>query len=112
MVLLVADYEQLEMRLMAHFSQDQKMINAIKTGTDLHRLTVAEMYGIPYDEVMAAKKAEKDFKTGKRGPLTPREEELLQLRQAAKATGFGIIYGIGGAHLRCKSDEGPEASRY
>ena len=99
-VLLVADYEQLEMRLMAHFSQDQKMINAIKTGTDLHCLTVAEMYGIPYDEVMAAKKAEKKVKEGTRAePLTPREEELLQLRQAAKATGFGIIYGIGGAHL-------------
>lgn len=100
MVLIVADYEQLEMRLMAHFSGDEKMINAIKNGIDLHCLTVAEMYGIPYDEVMAAKKAEKQVKEGKRAePLTAREEELLQLRQAAKATGFGIIYGIGGAHL-------------
>lgn len=100
MVLVVADYEQLEMRLMAHFSQDQKMINAIKQGVDLHCLTVAEMYGIPYDDVMAAKQAEKDFKKGKRqAPLTEREEKLLFYRQAAKATGFGIIYGIGGEHL-------------
>ncbi len=100
MRLVVADYEQLEMRLMAHFSGDEKMIQAILNGIDLHCLTVAEMYGIPYDEVMAAKKADKDVKSGKRKePLTKREEELLFYRQAAKATGFGIIYGIGGPHL-------------
>ena len=99
-VFVIADYEQLEMRLMAHFSKDQKMIDAIKNGIDLHCLTVSEMYGIPYAEVMAAKDADGAVKKGKRKePLTPREEELLFFRQAAKATGFGIIYGIGGAHL-------------
>jgi DNA polymerase I-like protein with 3'-5' exonuclease and polymerase domains len=100
MILVVADYEQLEMRLMAHFSGDEKMIGAIRDGTDLHCLTVAEMYGIPYDDVIKAKKAEKAVNEGKRdAPLTDREMELLFYRQAAKATGFGIIYGIGGAHL-------------
>lgn len=100
MLLVIADYEQLEMRLMAHFSGDEKMIGAIRDGTDLHCLTVAEMYGIPYDDVMKAKKAEKAVNEGKRdAPLTEREIELLFYRQAAKATGFGIIYGIGGAHL-------------
>jgi DNA polymerase I-like protein with 3'-5' exonuclease and polymerase domains len=100
MIFVIADYEQLEMRLMAHFSRDEKMINAIKNGIDLHCLTVSEMYGIPYEEVLAAKKADGDIKKGKRKePLTPREEELLFFRQAAKATGFGIIYGIGGEHL-------------
>jgi DNA polymerase I-like protein with 3'-5' exonuclease and polymerase domains len=100
MILIVADYEQLEMRLMAHFSGDEKMIGAIRDGKDLHCLTVAETYGIPYDEVMAAKKAEKQVNEGKRdAPLTEREIELLFYRQAAKATGFGIIYGIGGEHL-------------
>jgi DNA polymerase I-like protein with 3'-5' exonuclease and polymerase domains len=99
-ILVVADYEQLEMRLMAHFSGDEKMIGAIRDGTDLHCLTVAEMYGIPYDDVMAAKKAEKAVNEGRRSaPLTEREIELLFYRQAAKATGFGIIYGIGGSHL-------------
>jgi DNA polymerase I-like protein with 3'-5' exonuclease and polymerase domains len=85
MMLVVADYKQLEMRLMAHFSQDQKMIDAIKNGIDLHCLTVAEMYGIPYDDVNSAKEAEDLVKSGKRGPLTTREEELLFFRQAAKA---------------------------
>lgn len=100
MVLIVADYAQLEMRLMAHFSGDEKMIKAIHDGVDLHCLTVSEMHGIPYDEVVAAVKAEKAVKKGDRKePLTAREEELLFMRQAAKATGFGIIYGIGGARL-------------
>jgi DNA polymerase-1 len=98
--LIVADYAQLEMRLMAHFSQDPKMIQAIIDGIDLHCFTVSEMHGIPYDEVIAAVKAEKDHKKGKlERALTEREEELLLMRQAAKATGFGIIYGIGGPRL-------------
>ena len=100
MLLVVADYEQLEMRIMAHVSQDERMIKAIRAGVDLHCLTVAEMYGIPYDDVNGAKKAEKAVNEGTRKePLTTRESELLFYRQAAKACGFGIIYGIGGAHL-------------
>lgn len=99
-VLIVADYAQLEMRLMAHFSQDKKMIQAILDGVDLHCLTVSEMHGIPYDEVIAAVKAEKAHKRGKLGrELTEREMELLFMRQSAKATGFGIIYGIAGKRL-------------
>jgi DNA polymerase-1 len=100
MRLIVADYAQLEMRLMAHFSGDVKMIEAIKKGTDLHCLTVSEMEGIPYDDVAAAVKAEKAHKAGKLNrELTEREQELLLKRQNAKATGFGIIYGIGGPRL-------------
>lgn len=107
-VLVVADYAQLEMRIMAHFSGDQKMINAIKNGVDLHCLTVSEMQGIDYEEVIAAVKAEKKSKKnvtsdkphGDLGrPLTAREEELLFMRFCAKAVGFGIIYGIGGTRL-------------
>ncbi len=99
-VLIVADYAQLEMRLMAHFSGDEKMINAIRNGIDLHCLTVSEMHGIPYDECIGAVKAEKLHKKGKLGrELSEREVELLFLRQCAKATGFGIIYGIAGKRL-------------
>jgi DNA polymerase-1 len=97
-MLVIADYAQLEMRLMAHFSGDEKMIDAIKRGIDLHCLTVAEMYGIPYDDVMAAVTAKENSKKGGPKP-TERQKELLAYRQAAKATGFGIIYGIGGPHL-------------
>lgn len=104
MCLVVADYAQLEMRLMAHFSGDAKMIKAIHDGIDLHCLTVSEMHGIPYEEVIGAVKAEKAMKKAQsKGlpftPLTERQEELLFMRQAAKATGFGIIYGIGGKRL-------------
>lgn len=100
MALVVADYAQLEMRLMAHFSGDQKMIDAILNNIDLHCFTVSEMEGIPYDEIVAAVKAEKMHKKGTLGrPMTEREEELILKRQNAKATGFGIIYGIGGPRL-------------
>jgi DNA polymerase-1 len=104
MKLVIADYAQLEMRLMAHFSKDEKMIKAIRDGVDLHCLTVSEMEGISYDEIAAAVKADKALKKAESEgkvfrALTDRELELLIKRQNAKATGFGIIYGIGGPKL-------------
>lgn len=105
-ILVVADYEQLEMRIMAHFSKDPKMIHFIMSGMDLHAITASEMYGPSYDDIMAAKKHEGDYKKGKRqDELTSREVELLGLRQAAKRTGFGIIYGIGGLGLSAQLTE-------
>ena len=102
-ILIVADYAQLEMRLMAHFSQDEKMVTAIRSNIDLHCLTVSEMEGIPYDEVIAAVKADKKLKKGELGrELTAREFDLLLKRQNNKSTGFGIIYGIGGPKLAAK----------
>lgn len=89
-ILVVADYDQLEMKLMAHYSQDQKMIGAINNGMDLHCYTVHLMFGQIYDMVVAAKKAKKP---------TPEQEPLLLMRQSAKAVGFGLIYGIGANKL-------------
>jgi DNA polymerase-1 len=105
-VLLVADYEQLEMRIMAHFSQDPRMIKAITDGLDLHCFTVSLMYGVDYDEVIAAKKrAKKVDSDPNEPPLTDREKLLLGYRQAAKATGFGLIYGIGPQKLSVQLTE-------
>lgn len=99
-ILMVADYEQLEMRLLAHFSKDEKMIQAIWNGVDIHCLTVSELYGIPYDEVKAAKKAGDKAAEGTLGrALTDTELDLILKRQQCKAAGFGIVYGIGGELL-------------
>lgn len=84
--LVVADYDQLEMKLMAHFSSDPRMVEAIASGKDLHCVTVALMFGEDYDQVFAAKKAKNP---------TPEQDILLMKRQSAKAVGFGLIYGIG-----------------
>ncbi len=70
-LLLAADYSQIELRLMAHFSQDETMLKAFHEGKDIHTATASEVFKRPIDEV-----------TG---------EE----RRAAKAINFGLIYGMG-----------------
>ena len=69
-VFLVADYSLIELRVLAHMSGDEKLINAYKEAKDIHRITASEVFHTPFDEV------------------TP-----LQ-RSNAKAVNFGIIYGI------------------
>ena len=69
-LLMSADYSQIELRLMAHFSQDPLLLNAYRTGIDIHTLTASEVFGIPI--------AELDKET----------------RARAKAVNFGIVYGI------------------
>lgn len=95
-VLVVADYDQLEMKILAHFSGDQRMIEAINSGKDLHCVTVELMFGENYNEVYAAKKAEVP---------TPVQEILLGKRVASKAVGFGIIYGEGPGKLSSQLTE-------
>lgn len=68
--LLTADYSQIELRVLAHFSQDEGLISAFNSGRDIHTQTAAEVLGIPLDQV------------------TPEE------RNQAKAINFGIVYGI------------------
>jgi DNA polymerase-1 len=69
-LLLSADYSQIELRLMAHFSQDPLLLNAYRTGQDIHTLTAAEVFGVDA--------ATMDKET----------------RARAKAVNFGIVYGI------------------
>jgi DNA polymerase I len=69
-VLLSADYSQIELRVMAHFSQDPVLLEAFNSGQDIHARTAQEVFGV--------------------GPLSQTAEH----RRAAKVINFGIIYGL------------------
>ena len=68
--IVAADYSQIELRIMAHLSQDQGLINAFIQGKDIHRSTAAEIFGAALDEVTS------------------------EQRRNAKAINFGLIYGM------------------
>jgi len=68
--LVSADYSQIELRIMAHMSEDESLINAFKNGEDIHSSTASEVFNVPIDKVS--------------------NEE----RRKAKAINFGLIYGI------------------
>ena len=67
---VAADYSQIELRIMAHLSQDQGLINAFTQGKDIHRSTAAEIFGVALNEVTS------------------------EQRRNAKAINFGLIYGM------------------
>lgn len=73
--LLAADYSQIELRIMAHFSQDPAFKEAFLKGDDIHRFTAAAVHGVPLEQVTKS------------------------MRNQAKAVNFGIIYGISGFGL-------------
>ncbi len=69
-VFLDADYSQIELRVLAHMSEDERLINAYREAKDIHRITASEVFHIPFEEVTPAQ------------------------RSSAKAVNFGIVYGI------------------
>tara|TARA_R110001606_G_scaffold399310_1_gene584796 strand:+ start:123866 stop:126616 length:2751 start_codon:yes stop_codon:yes gene_type:complete len=69
-ILLAADYSQIELRIMAHLSQDAGLLKAFAAGEDIHRHTAAEIFGVSLDEVSSDQ------------------------RRSAKAINFGLIYGM------------------
>lgn len=69
-LLLTADYSQIELRILAHMSQDESFLDAFRQGQDIHTRTASEVFGVPMDEVTA------------------------EMRSRAKAVNFGIVYGI------------------
>jgi len=69
-VLLAFDYSQIELRILAHLSEDESLIGAFHAGRDIHRVTAGLIYGLPEDEVQPAQ------------------------RSAMKAVNFGILYGM------------------
>jgi len=79
-----ADYSQLEMYLMAHWSGDPNMVKAILDGRDLHAANAAMIWSVPYEDIIAAIKR-KDAKQ----PLSDYDKTLLGYRQYAKTICFG-----------------------
>src|SRR5216684_5140469 len=69
--LVIADYSQIELRILAEFSGDQAFIDAFNSGADLHRVTAAQVFSVEQDQVT---KEQRDF---------------------AKRLNFGVVYGIG-----------------
>ena len=69
-LIVSADYSQIELRIMAHLSQDQHLIQAFRNGVDVHAATAEKIFGVPHEEVTADQ------------------------RRVAKTANFGIMYGI------------------
>jgi DNA polymerase I-like protein with 3'-5' exonuclease and polymerase domains len=88
-VLIVPDYSQLEMRILAHFSGDPNMVRAIHEGMDLHSFAAAMAMGIPYEDFNALRTADEKRIEAKEIPFS----EYVNMRSGMKAVGFGIVYG-------------------
>jgi DNA polymerase-1 len=80
MAILSADYSQIELRVMAHVSEDQGLTGAFRNGEDIHTTTAAKVFGIPVKEV------------------------TREMRRRAKEVNFGIMYGIGPYGLATRLD--------
>lgn len=88
-VLLVIDYEQLEMRLMAHYSEEPNMIDVIKRGWDIHSGTASLMFNHAYDDILAAIAKKKAATKDSSIKLSQLEKDMCFARQASKNIGFG-----------------------
>jgi DNA polymerase-1 len=83
-LIMSADYSQVELRILAHFSQDQTLMSSFKKGEDIHNRTASEVFGVRIDRV------------------TPEE------RAIAKTTNFAIIYGVSAYGLSQQTDMTPQ----
>jgi DNA polymerase-1 len=99
--LIVADYAQLEMRLLAAGSQESGMCEVIRRGWDIHMGNAAMIYDLPYEEIEQAKSIEKKVKSGAlpADAMTDRVKYLLECRAEIKTLGFGLVYGMGDSKL-------------
>jgi DNA polymerase-1 len=89
MVVLAADYSQIELRIMAHISGDEGLLKAFREDIDVHRATAGEVFETPYDEVSDDQ------------------------RRAAKAINFGLMYGMSAFGLARQLDiDRGEAQQY
>lgn len=83
-LLLASDYSQVELRILAHISQDPAMLEAFRRGEDIHATTAAALYGVPISQVTPA------------------------MRRVAKTTNFAISYGVTGYGLSQQTELTPE----
>ncbi|WP_313619346.1 DNA polymerase I [Pantoea septica] len=87
--IVAADYSQIELRIMAHLSQDKGLLDAFAHGEDIHRATASEVFGVALDKVSG------------------------EQRRSAKAINFGLIYGMSAFGLSRQLNIGAgEAKRY
>ena len=85
--LLIADYSQIELRILAHYTEDTGLVKAFREGEDIHLRTAAEVYGVPLDNV------------------TP------DMRRAAKTANFSVIYGVTAYGLSQQSELNMEGAK-
>lgn len=87
--IVAADYSQIELRIMAHLSQDKGLLDAFSQGEDIHRATASEVFGVPLSKVTS------------------------EQRRSAKAINFGLIYGMSAFGLSRQLNIGAgEAKKY
>ncbi len=86
--LLVADYSQIELRILAHYANDKTLLKAFKNNEDIHKRTAAEVYDVTLDEVTA------------------------DMRRAAKTANFAIIYGVSAYGLSQQSGMSLDESKH
>jgi len=86
-LLLVADYSQIELRVLAHYSDDPGLIQAFANAEDIHSRTAAEVYGVDLDDI------------------TP------EMRRAAKTANFAVVYGVSAYGLSQQSELGLDESK-
>jgi DNA polymerase I len=85
--LLIADYSQIELRVLAHYTEDAGLVKAFRDGDDIHLRTAAEVYGVPLEKV------------------TP------DMRRSAKTANFSVIYGVTAYGLSQQSDMNVEVAK-
>jgi DNA polymerase-1 len=94
-VFVAQDFGQMELRMLAHFSEDPGLIEAFKSGKDIHTAVMCGMLGVSYEEYQA----------------NPDKPEFVAKRVLAKTVNFGVLYGMGPSKLAWKTGITIEAAK-